>query len=59
MLIQTRTGIRRFANGKFELGFESKGLFTTTIGSHSRTLEIDPQRAVERELKGPFLRLTH
>ena len=31
----------------------------TTTGSHSRTLELDPQRAVERELKGLFLRLTH
>jgi hypothetical protein len=26
---------------------------------HSRALEVDPQRAVERELKGPLLRLTH
>jgi hypothetical protein len=27
--------------------------------SSSRTLEIDPQRVVKLELKGPLLRLTH
>jgi hypothetical protein len=30
----------------------------TAVGSHLRALELDPQRAVERELKGLFLRLT-
>ena len=29
------------------------------VRSHPRTLEFDPQGAVERELKGLFLRLTH
>ncbi len=31
----------------------------TTIGCHSRFLEIYPQRRVERELKGLILFLTH
>jgi len=31
----------------------------TTVGSHSRALEVDHQGAVEGELKGLFLRLTH
>src|SRR5215831_18336880 len=31
----------------------------TTVGGHSRALTLDPQSAVERELKGPLLRLTH
>jgi hypothetical protein len=29
------------------------------VGSHSRALELDPQGAVERELKGLLLRITH
>jgi hypothetical protein len=31
----------------------------TTIRGHSCTLEIDLERAIERELKGLVLRLTH
>jgi hypothetical protein len=30
-----------------------------TVGGHSRALKLDPQSGVERELKGPLLRLTH
>ena len=29
------------------------------VRSHPRTLEINPQPTIERELKGLFLRLTH
>src|SRR5580693_86725 len=31
----------------------------TTVGGHPSALEIDLQRAIERELKGPILCLTH
>jgi hypothetical protein len=31
----------------------------TTVGGHPCALKLDPQRAVKRQLKGPFLRLTH
>jgi len=31
----------------------------TTVGGHSRALKLDPQSAVERELKGRLLCLTH
>jgi hypothetical protein len=31
----------------------------TAVGSYSHALEVDLQRAVEGELKGLFLRLTH
>jgi hypothetical protein len=29
------------------------------VGTHTRTLEVNPQPATERELKGLFLRVTH
>jgi hypothetical protein len=35
------------------------GVYQATIGSHSRSLEIDLQGSIERKLKGLILFLTH
>jgi len=50
-----RAEIRRSTQSLIQLANQNQA----TIGSHSRSLEIDLQGSIERELKGLVLLLTH